>query len=105
MGARAPGDAGRHSGLCLGRTLLRRRHPGHGTGHGNGSGGVVSRFGRRTFLASTAGGATGAVVADVGAPLPLTGGDVSGAAERAAEGADATAGRPAPLRPVGLTVN
>jgi alpha-L-rhamnosidase len=65
----------------------------------------VSRFGRRTFLASSAGVAAGAAVADAGAPLPLAGGDVSGAAERAVGAADATAGRPGPLRPAGLTVN
>ena len=46
-----------------GRRLLRRRRPGHGAGDRDGSRVPVSRFGRRTFLASSAGVAAGAAAA------------------------------------------
>jgi alpha-L-rhamnosidase len=59
----------------------------------------VRRFGRRTFLASSAGAAAGAVT--VGMAPPLGPGDPSGAAEVP----DAATSRHGPLRASGLTVN
>jgi alpha-L-rhamnosidase len=61
----------------------------------------MSRFGRRTFLASSAGVAAG--VAASGAPLQSDG--EAGAEERVARAFDATAGPPGPMRASGLTVN
>ena len=90
-----------------GRPVLRRRHPGHGPGDGNGSPDLVSRFGRRTFLASSAGVAAGA--AAVGAPLPLSlslqADDGADAAARSFGTSEATARQHGPLRTTGLTVN
>ena len=65
----------------------------------------MSQFGRRTFLASSAGVAAGAAVAGGGAPLPFPAGGVSGAADRPLRAADATTGKAGVLRPTGLTVN
>ena len=66
----ADGDAGRRGGHASGRAVLRRRRPEHGARHRIGRGGVVvSRFGRRTFLASSAGVAAGAAAA--GGALPI----------------------------------
>jgi alpha-L-rhamnosidase len=63
----------------------------------------VSRFGRRTFLASTAGVAAGAAAA--GAALPLGSTDGSGAAERLVGVVGASARADGPLRAGALTVN
>ncbi len=62
----------------------------------------MSRFGRRTFLASSAGVAAGAAA---GAALPIGSVDASGAAERPAEVAGGLTGAHGPLRAGGLTVN
>jgi alpha-L-rhamnosidase len=62
----------------------------------------VSRFGRRTFLASSAGVAAGTAV--VGA-TQLQAAAVSGATERPQRHADAPAGPPGPLSAGGLTTN
>jgi alpha-L-rhamnosidase len=62
----------------------------------------VSRFGRRTFLASSAGVAAGAAAA--GAPVTLGSATGSGAAERLV-GREGAAAAPGPLRAGGLTVN
>jgi alpha-L-rhamnosidase len=62
----------------------------------------VSRFGRRTFLASSAGVAAGA--AAVGGPLLTGSSGEAGAGERQERPIDATA-QPGPLRASGLTVN
>jgi hypothetical protein len=63
----------------------------------------VNRFGRRTFLSSSAGVAAGALA--TGAMGGTGSGTGSGAAERVAGMLDAPAPRPAPLRANGLTVN
>ena len=65
----------------------------------------MSRFGRRTFLASSAGVAAGA--ATVGAPLPLSlhGDDAFGTVHRLVGTSNGTAGQHGPLRTTGLTVN
>jgi len=62
----------------------------------------VSRFGRRTFLASSAGVAAGATIA-AGADAPLRPGGAAGAADR--PGGTTAAQRPGPLRATALTVN
>jgi alpha-L-rhamnosidase len=63
----------------------------------------MSRFGRRTFLASSTGIAAGAAVAGALAPgAPTAGGED---AERTLGRADVLAGSPGVLRPSGLTVN
>ena len=63
----------------------------------------MSRFGRRTFLASSAGVAAGTVAAGAlpEVALPARAAD----AERPLEGTRVLAGPPGPLRAVGLTVN
>ena len=62
----ADGDAGGRGRLRHRGALLRRRRPRHGASDRIGSGVPMSRFGRRTFLASSA-GVAGAAAA--GAPL------------------------------------
>ena len=63
MGAHPDGNAGRRRRHANGCALLLRRRPEHRPGHGGHGGRVVSRFGRRTFLASSAGVAAGVTAA------------------------------------------
>jgi alpha-L-rhamnosidase len=64
----------------------------------------VSRFGRRTFLASSAGVAAGAAIA-AGAEVSLEPGGAAGAAGRSITTTDAAAQHSGLVRATGLTVN
>ena len=80
-------------GVAVGGAVLRRRRPRHGAGDRDGSRVAVSRFGRRTFLASSAG------VAAARRPRArrrCTAARRSGAAARAARAARRAAARAGP---------
>ena len=88
---------------AIGALYLRRRRPRHGASDRIGSGVPVSRFGRRTFLASSAGVAAGAAAA--GAPAPSGSPLGSGSRGRVPVGARRWRGRRRAAPGRGLTVN